>query len=125
MNRKWMLALVVVALASVYPLAELTQNRPDKVPDDSTTVVEYEVMTRGYDEDLAAVGLWATCQQTIDHARSDGLPELVGERRYSVVVSPGLGEHARRRLEGCLEDATIDRVSATVTRFELIRPPAA
>ena len=117
-----MLGLLVLGLASLYPLAELTQNRPDKVPDGSSTVVEYKVMTRGYAMDLAAVGLWATCQQTIDHARSDGLPRFVGEDRYAVVIEPGLGEHARRRLEGCLEDATIDRVSATVTRFELLAP---
>jgi hypothetical protein len=121
---RWLYLLVIVALASLYPLAELTQNRPDAVPAGSTTVVEYHVTTRGYDQDLAAIGLWATCQQTIDHARSDGMPRLIGEDEYSVVVEPGLGEHDRRRLEGCLEDATIDRVSATVTRFELLLPEA-
>jgi hypothetical protein len=123
MNARWLYGLVIVALASLYPLAELTQNRPDEVPAGSTTVVEYHVTTRGYAQDLAAVGLWATCQQTIDHARSAEMPKPVGDDTYAVLVAPGLGEHDRRRLEGCLEDATIDRVSATVTRFELL-PPA-
>jgi hypothetical protein len=124
MSHRWIYGLMVLALASIYPLAELTQNRPDEVPPGSTTVVEYHVLTKGYDAELGAVGLWATCQQTIDHARADGMPQLIGDDTYAVVVAPGLGEHDRRRLEGCLEDATIDRVSATVTRFELILPAA-
>jgi hypothetical protein len=122
MSTRWTIGLFVLALAVIYPLGELTQNRPDAVPSGSTTVIEYHVTTRGYDQDLAAIGLWATCQQTIDHARSHQPPSLVGDGYYSVVVAPGLGEHDRRRLEGCLEDATIDRVSATVTRFELVAP---
>jgi hypothetical protein len=124
MRARWVVGLLVLGLAGLYPLAELTQNRPDDVPAGSTTVIEYHVTTRDYDVDLAALGLWASCQQTIDHARSTELPRLVGDGEYSVVVTPGLGEHDRRRLEGCLEDATIDRVSATVTRFELLAPAA-
>jgi hypothetical protein len=123
MSTRWTLAIFFLAVAVIYPLAELTQNRPDKVPDGSSTVVEYTVTTRGYDGHLAAIGLWAMCQQTVDHARSDGEPESLGAGRYAVVISPGLGEHARRRLVGCIQDASIDRVSAKVTRFELL-PPA-
>ena len=32
----------------------------------------------------------------------------------SLAVEPALGEHAQRRLVGCLEDATVDLVSAHV-----------
>jgi hypothetical protein len=31
-----------------------------------------------------------------------------------LAVEPALGEHARRRLVGCLEDATVDLVRANV-----------
>jgi hypothetical protein len=122
MSTRWTIGLFLLALAVIYPLGELTQNRPDAVPPGSTTVIEYHVITRGYDPELAAIGLWATCQQTVEHVRSHHPPEQIGDGSYSVVVAPGLGEHDQRRLEGCLEDATIDRVSATVTRFELMAP---
>jgi hypothetical protein len=34
---------------------------------------------------------------------------------YSVTVTPGIGEHGRKRLVGCLEDGTLDRVVGHVT----------
>ena len=36
------------------------------------------------------------------------------EGRYSVTVTPSLGENDRRRLRGCLEDGTVDRAWADV-----------
>jgi hypothetical protein len=34
---------------------------------------------------------------------------------FSVTVSPAIGEHGRKRLTGCLEDGTLDRVIGHVT----------
>ena len=33
---------------------------------------------------------------------------------FSVTVSPAFGENGRKRLTGCLEDATVDRVMGHV-----------
>ena len=32
-----------------------------------------------------------------------------------MTITPALGEHGRKRLEGCLEDVTLDRVIGHVT----------
>src|SRR5690606_1919015 len=48
-------------------------------------------------------------------------PVLVGDRRVATIVEPALGRLRIRRLTGCLQDATIDRVQAkvvSVTSYE-------
>ena len=111
------LALVAGLAAGVFELAEHTQNRPDAVGS-GTTRVEWSVSTKGVDVALAAVGLWAVCRNTIsglgDHAP---IPTGSEAGRFAVAVTPRLGHHAKRRLQGCLEDATIDRISGRDVRF--------
>ena len=117
--RRLLTALAVVAAlgGGVFELAEHTQNRPDAVGS-GTTTVEWSVSTKGVDLALAATGLWAVCRNTISGLgdRPPVATDLV-EGRFSVDVTPRLGGHARRRLEGCLEDATIDRISGSDVAF--------
>jgi hypothetical protein len=128
---KRLLAVVVaVALAAglVIALAELTQNRPDIVEENSASRIRYRVETRGYDEKLAAIGLWAACQQVVDSRVPDRMPSAESDdATFTVTVRPALGEHAQRRLIGCMEDGTIDRVRGDVVSItEFVRgPPAA
>jgi hypothetical protein len=57
--------------------------------------------------------LWAVCLLRAHQYRLVGQHE--NEDRETVyVVEPALGEHARRRVVGCLEDATIERVFGDV-----------
>jgi len=112
-----MLALLAGLAAGVFELAEHTQNRPDAIGS-GTTTVEWSVSTKGVDATLAATGLWAVCRNTIS-GLGDHPPIAVDPTagRFSVDVTPRLGGHARRRLEGCLEDATIDRISGSDVTF--------
>lgn len=117
--RRWLgvLALFAALAAGVFELAEHTQNRPDALGS-GTTTVEWSVSTKDVDAALAAVGLWAVCRNTIS-GLGDHPPtaiEPAGDR-FAVAVTPRLGGHARRRLQGCLEDATIDRVSGNDVTF--------
>ena len=115
--RRLVSGLLVAAVAGggLYGLREATQNRPDEVRAGTATELTLQVRTRGgYPAGLAAQGLWGTCQQTVSSAR---LHQPVTERspgRFTVVVEPALGTHGGRRLRGCLEDATVPRVSARV-----------
>lgn len=107
------IAAAAVMAAGLYGLRELTQNRPDPVRAGTATELTLAVRTRGgYPALLGAQGLWGVCQQTVSGARLRQAPTLSGAGLFTVVVEPALGDHASRRLRGCLEDATVPRVSA-------------
>ncbi len=50
--------------------------------------------------------------QTSSRASDDGALAPAAGGRYRVALRPAVGEHERRKLVGCLEDLTVDRVSA-------------
>jgi len=114
---KQVLVYAAVALAigfGVRLMADATQNRPDEVAADSTSTVEYTVSTRDFQrgEPAAAETLWAICSATVPGDVSPR-PERVGDH-WLVTISPALGEHGSKRLLGCLEDITVDRVLGDV-----------
>ena len=115
------LAVLVVAVLGtlgIIGLAELTQNRPDPVEAGSATVVNFDVDTRDYQRGngAAAEALWAVCSATVggevSPARAPARDTV--DDGYTVSISPAIGENGRKRLVGCLEDATLDRVMGHV-----------
>jgi hypothetical protein len=111
------IAIVAVAVAvyfAVDMLADATQNRPDAPVAGSTSVVEFSVSTRDFQrgEGAAASALWTVCAATVPGDVS-AQPEPVGDH-WQVTVSPAIGKHGEKRLVGCLEDVTIDRVVGNV-----------
>jgi hypothetical protein len=108
--------VVTVGLAvGVDALSDATQNRPDDVESGTRSTVVFDLALRdhGRSEAAAAQTLWSVCSTTVDHATTIRGPVAQGDA-WEVVVAPALGEHSRRRLVGCLEDATIDGVLARV-----------
>jgi hypothetical protein len=101
--------LAVLTVLGVVTLADLTQNRPDPVVEGSSTTVAFDVATRRYtgSELAAAQSLWAVCQATVGGEKSV-VTEV--DDHFAVTVSPAFGENGRKRLTGCFEDATVDRV---------------
>jgi hypothetical protein len=93
-------------------LADLTQTRPEAIDPGSRAEVTISVETHGYlgpSED-AARALWAVCMPQLGSAtRAVSLAQVSGGE-LSVTVSPAPGRHSTKRLRGCLDDATIDRV---------------
>ncbi|MDQ4098497.1 MAG: hypothetical protein M3144_11605 [Actinomycetota bacterium] len=118
MKRAVLLAvLFAAAVAGVDWLGDLTQDRPDRVSSGSRTEVVLDVRVR-HDRAPAnlatAQGLWGACQNTVrQRLAAPGLVDL-GGGRFRAVTEPAIGEHAWRRLQGCLEDMTIDRVRGEV-----------
>jgi hypothetical protein len=103
--------LVVGAVVGVGALGDLTQSRPDPVHDGAVTELVLEVdqdrFTQG--EAGAADALWAVCAgQT--RSRPTAPLAAIADGRYRVVLTPAVGEHEERKLRGCLEDLTVDRV---------------
>jgi len=117
-----LLAFGAVIVVAVLGLADATQNRADGLKSGTRSEVVLEVETRDvYDPEVAAHGLWGTCQQTVDHKRLRSF-EARGDGRFSIVVEPAIGEHDERRLVGCLEDFTIDRVLGNVVEIRDLEP---
>ena len=108
------LVLVAVSVVGVGSLADLTQNRPDPVVDDSSTTITFDVGTRDYNgTDLeAAQALWAVCAATVSGDTSG--PTVGTGDGFAVSITPAIGENGRKRLLGCLQDGTLDRVQGHV-----------
>ncbi|MGI5165893.1 hypothetical protein ACQEU3_16180 [Spirillospora sp. CA-253888] len=108
----WTAAALLVAAFAVVELAERTQDRPD-VPvaaAASTLVLEAETHgeTGAATVDPLATRLWEYCRGSTRPYLEHGGVASLGDGRYALVVRPALGEHALRRLTGCLQDAVID-----------------
>lgn len=107
-------ALAVVA--TVNTLAEWTKSRPDPVVGGGASVFELHVVTKGAvrPADGVAEALWISCRNRLRaDSRADAFTDI-GNGGASFVVTPALGRNALRRFQGCLEDATLDLVQATV-----------
>jgi hypothetical protein len=117
-----LVVIVAIAVAGALGLLELTENRPDPIVPGSTSEIVLDVATKPpITERQGAAGLWAVCLLRAHQHR------LVGQRKTRddvvYVIKPALGEHSRRRVVGCLEDATIERVLGHVTAVRT-RPPS-
>ncbi len=124
MKRAALVLLGMAALAVfVDVLGDLTQDRPDTVVPGARSEIVLEVRTQDYlgSPLSAAQGLWGACSGTVKQELVDpGVVDLGGSR-YLLVTTTAVGEHSWRRLQGCLEDATIDRITAeVVTKRDLL-----
>ena len=126
-RRLLLLGLVVAPVFGIDWLADLTQNRPDRNIPGSRSEVVFDVTVRHHFDPgklPTAQGLWGACQHTaFRRLVPPGMVE-VGEGRFRVVTEPALGDNAWRRLKGCLEDVTVDRVKADIVSKRDF-PPAA
>lgn len=117
--------LGVGAYLAIGLLGDATQTRADSVGPDSRSEIVLDVSTKGYLQPASdgARNLWAACSGTTSRqlVEDPGIVEI-GDSRFRFAVEPGLGDNTRRKLVGCLEDATIDRIQASVVSIELIDP---
>ena len=67
----------------------------------------------------AAAALWAVCSAQT-RSRATAPPAALGDGSFRVVLVPAVGEHEQRKLVGCLEDLTVDRVRGNVRSFEAV-----
>ena len=100
-------------------VADRTQTRPDVRDPDAQTLLDLEL--RGAiaerDPDRVIGHLWSLCTGP-DVFRSHELPPPVVQHgaggAVRIVVDTDVGHHGLERLRGCLNDAVIDKVQATV-----------
>jgi hypothetical protein len=108
--------IVILAFVALYSgidlLGDLTQNRPDAMVSGSTDIA-LDVDTRGaaIGKTEAARALWSACSITVG---SDLTSLRPNGSSLVLTVEPALGKYSFRRLKGCLEDATVDKVRGDV-----------
>lgn len=116
-------AFVALAVVGVVALAEATQNRPDVRVENSSSALTMAVKNRdGAAGIVEAQALWAVCNRTTRVTRLVVPLETVGSGTYLLSLQPALGDHARRRLVGCIEDTTLDGLIGDVVSLTHTRP---
>ena len=118
--------LLLPALAvGVLVLRAGTMAETDQLVPGTATRISFEVDRRdGAGSADDARTLWAVCSRVLTPAQRAAELEVAVAGRASVTVSPAVGEHQTRRLRGCMEDATLDRVLARVTELRDVAPSA-
>jgi hypothetical protein len=115
-------AMVAVALAwvGIDKIGDATQTRPESA-EGVDTIAVIDASSRR-DENVEAVvrALWTACR-----SRVPGATHLVSVidldvDRAVVVLEPGLGERQWLWFEGCVEDMTLTRVTASADRVERV-----
>ncbi len=108
------LLVLATTVVVIVLMADATQYTVERGRSGTTRVV-FRVETRGYRHELddAAIALWTPCVGAVGWTDVEH-PRPLGDGRYLAAVRPSLGEHAERRLRGCLEDAAVDRVRGDV-----------
>jgi hypothetical protein len=114
------LLVAVLAAAAIDALGDRTQNRPDTLSPGTSSRIVFDVDTYDAEQPIeeAARALWYTCAQTIPNQLVS--IDVADGGTAAAVVTPELGTHARKRMEGCLEDATIDRIRGDVLSVETV-----
>ncbi len=121
----WVTVAVVVAAVAIgiNAVREATMTTPEPVETDSALVVVLDVDTREAFGSISQLveALYVACRVRLpDETRAVEITETV-DGAGRLVVAPAIGPTGQRRLIGCLEDATIDRVNAEVLSVEQIR----
>jgi hypothetical protein len=116
-----MLVALAMTIGAIDFLADRTQDRPDPVQTHSSVDVVMRVDLRFTPRSAlrTAKSLFVACRHNLGSVNGTGFAELQpGVIAYT--IAPSFGPQAQRRFEGCIEDATFDRISASILSVERI-----
>jgi hypothetical protein len=122
LNRLFVLLVAVLAVFATVQgidlIADATQTRADAIDRSSSLELTIRVHTKGRvaGEEDTAEALWVACRGVLNRSVQTMTedPVRLSPGVYRLQISPAVGQHARRRLVGCLEDSTLDRISGHV-----------
>jgi hypothetical protein len=113
-----LVSLTLLVVLAVDVLADATQSRPEsEPPPPAVTTIGLTIAHRpgAPAPAVAAEALWTTCRSVLGEDQPDTVALVPrGGDRLDVVLRPGIGELAERRLDGCLTDLQLDLVQADV-----------
>lgn len=99
-------------------LVEGAQTRPDPAERPASTTIDLAISSRRGQPPATATAdaLWLVCRSTLRSLPVTADVEAHGADGAALVLRPGVGRHALRRLTGCLGDIRLDLVRADVIR---------
>lgn len=107
--------LATVAVVAVVALAGATQSRPDTVTERTATDLTLEIFGESHTNPTGtAVRLWEACSGTVPGAVDAHSFRGSGNTAVHIELRPAVGPNAERRLRGCLQDVTLDKIQASV-----------
>jgi hypothetical protein len=111
---------LLLSLAAVGLLRELTQTRPEPVTAAGTTSLVLDIDQRRQLRPLPTVAedLWGTCRSRLPGGVELTAITQLDDERVRMDLDRPLGRTGRLRIVGCLEDHTIDLVRADVLSVE-------
>lgn len=129
-NRLFVVAVAVlgalVTFQAIDLIADATQTRTDAIDHTSAIELTIQVKTKGRvaGEADTAEALWVACRGVLNRHvdTTTNEPERLAPGVYRLQIQPAVGSHARRRLQGCLEDSTLDRTTGRVVSMVEVRP---
>jgi hypothetical protein len=114
-NGAILVVLAVALLIGVHFLEEATEYHGGADRAAATTVVfTVDGKRFHHGSDLAASTLWNTCVSTLSWADTSD-PVRQADGSYRAELRPSVPSDTQRRLRGCLEDLTLDRIKGSVT----------
>ena len=116
-----LLLAIALTAGTIDFLADRTQDRPDPVQAHSSVDLVMRVDRRFTERSAlrTAKSLFIACRHNLGSVDGyDFLEIQPGVIAFS--VEPSFGPQAQRRFEGCIEDATFDRISASLLSVERI-----
>lgn len=112
---------LVIGGAVVFLLREATLSTHQPVPADSRVAVVVDVHTRNLEwdqsQDEMVEALFTFCRLEVS-SDLDGEVREIEPDRYLGVLRPGLDDTNRRQFRGCMEDWTLDGLTAHVRSVE-------
>ncbi len=115
-------AIALVGASGIDWLGDSLQTRPDRREAGVSTRIEVQMRgarSAARPEQSAAL-LWATCSHTLHGTVGPAAVRHLGGGRMEVLVPAHIGSHAEQRVRGCLQDALVDRVQASVLTLETV-----
>jgi hypothetical protein len=129
--RGWVLPVAAVALVVSLAiggfdwLEDSIKTRPDTRREHVSTRIDVQLRgsrSTAWPEQAAAT-LWGTCSHVLHGTVGPAAIDDLGGGRFAINVPTYIGMYAEARVRGCLQDALVDRVQATVIAVEAV--PAA
>ena len=115
--------LAAIGLAwGIDALADATQTRPQAERAGVRTVVELQLHgeVASAAPERVVTALWHSCAGALDRTVPPPAVTDLGGARFRLEVPADFGDDTARKVHGCLEDAALDRVQASVISFEAV-----